>query len=229
MAINYDANKKYFKSNRSWTTAAVIVGVIGLMLSFQSVILLLIALAVAAALVYIPRSGRPTAASLDQQCQDEAVGAKIKERALLKLGIDEDQVKEIDPIFFDGYTFNKLWNPYFKKEEEKWRSSNYEAAAFFFSSEQVYCYKYTFSLTEDSKKETTEEYFYKDIVAAATASDEFTLPSAPTIKPETINFEHFRLTTSGGTSISASFRDMEYAAKSINGMKQLLRQKKSDN
>lgn len=224
MAINYAANKKYFKP-LAWKPAAII-GVIGLVACAVSPIVGVIALAIAVAIIGVQMVGRSSAAAIDQQCLETVAG--MKDKALKKLGLDEDQVTEIAPIFFDGYIYRNLWNPYFKKED-KWRSSNYESTAFFFSAEQVYYYSYTFSLTEDNKKESTEEYFYKDIVAAATASDTFKFKSGKDQKEESINYEFFKLTTSGGTSIAASFRDMESAERSINGMKQLLRQKKSAN
>ncbi len=40
-----------------------------------------------------------------------------------------------------------------------------------FSDTQVYLYQYTLNMDEDSKKEITEEYSYKDVTSIATASD----------------------------------------------------------
>ena len=223
MAINYAGNKKYFKE-LIWKPAAI-VGAIGLIACAIDPLIGGIGLVIAAGLIGMQVVGKSSAQSLDQQCQEAIAG--IKEKALQKLGIDEDQVTEISPIFFDGYAFNNFEDPYFKKEGNRWRSSNYEAAAFFFSAEQVYCYKFILSLTQNSTKESTEEYFYKDIVAAATQSDIFSHKEGK--NSISIKHEFFQLTTSGGTSISASFRDHVQAERSINGMKQLLRAKKSAN
>ena len=144
---------------------------------------------------------------------------------------------------------------YKKSKDNRWRTSNYNAIMFFFSADQVYCYELRFSLLENKKQEKTDEYFYRDIVSVSTESGAVTPAAGSEIeglggwtallpgplqflfilralwghakrRAETINFEYFKLTTSGATTISATIFDMESAERSVNGMKSLVRGKK---
>jgi hypothetical protein len=150
----------------------------------------------------------------------------LKSKALKKLGIDEEQVQEIAPIKFNGYDYKNLVGSepkHIKGEDGRIRSSHYNAVIFFFSAEQVYCYQLRLSLwEEDRTQETTEEYFYRDIVSVSTNSEpiifeDFKIP---------FNTEYFKLTTTGGTYMQAYVFDMGDAERSIQSMRQLLRNKK---
>lgn len=222
--MNYDRNKKYFKHQS--LKGAIIILVIGLiMTSFTGgVIYILISVGIGGAIIYSKIAGRPTDSEIDQICQEQI--KNLKEQALKKLGIDEDQVKEATPIQFDGYCYENISTAwlYHRGKDRRDRSSNYEAVMFLFSAEQIYCYKYKFSIIAEEKRESTEEYFYRDVVAASTASESKTYKSKD--GEVTINFEFFKLTTSGGTSISAAIFDMGNADRGINSMKSLLRNKK---
>lgn len=149
--------------------------------------------------------------------------------ALKKLGIDEDQVKEASPIFFDGYYYEDIpgageWDC--KKEDGVFRSSNYNAVQFFFSADQVYCYQLRFSFVRDKLQETTDEYFYRDIVSVSTQSDSTNWVRDDKSGNVQVSFEKFKLTTSGGTSIEATVFNLGEKERAIQGMKNLLRSKK---
>jgi hypothetical protein len=145
--------------------------------------------------------------------------------ALRKLGISENQVQEIEPIYFDGYYFRELLGltsvQRKRGDDRKFRSSNYNVIMFFFSAEQVYCYQLRFSLLRDEKQETTDVCFYRDIVSVATANDAITFGS------KTISFEEFTLTNSGGTRMSATIFDAEIALSSLDAMRSLVTRKRS--
>jgi len=231
--VDYDRNKKYFEEkNLKGAIITLIIGVIiclaglGGKDSAGVVIVGLIIGGIGGFLIYSKTAGRMTDDEIDQICQDAIKDVKV--RALKKHGLDEDQVKEADPIIFDGYYYKNIRSGCLFQEgkDNVWRSSTYEAVVFFFSAEQVYCYEYRFSIVADEKQEATEEYFYRDIVSAATASDTVTYKMKDG-KEQSINYEKFKLTTSGGTSISASVLNMSNADRSINAMKSLLRNKKS--
>lgn len=158
--------------------------------------------------------------------------ASLMDRALIKLGIDEDEVKEIPPIIFHGYEYSvltpginlALGATLFKLgKDNRLRTNHYRVVMFFFSSNELYCYKYDFSLTEDSKKESTDTYFYKDIVSVSTETE-----TASFLVTQNYNYENFKLTTTGGTSISCSVREdeVEDAQRSIKGMRSLIKEKK---
>ena len=93
----------------------------------------------------------------------------LKQRALNKLGIDEDQVKEVEPICIEG--------PFYKESRKRCgddginRYSAYQITYIFCSSDQVYVYQYTLNLDKDDKKERAEEYFYKDITNFTTIDE----------------------------------------------------------
>jgi hypothetical protein len=103
--------------------------------------------------------------------QKKAKSMDFKQKALDKIGLDESQVNEIPPVHFEGYQFDEK-KGYAKLGKDRiWRSSIYQISWLFFSNTQVYVYQYTFNLDEDGKKESTEEYFYKDITNFSTSSD----------------------------------------------------------
>ena len=76
-----------------------------------------------------------------------------KKKALNKIGLDEDQLKEIDPIHFEGFYFDEKKTFAKYGEDGIWRSSAYQISWLFFSADQVYLYQYTFNMDEDGKKD----------------------------------------------------------------------------
>ncbi|MBR6435957.1 MAG: hypothetical protein IKS45_05575 [Thermoguttaceae bacterium] len=94
----------------------------------------------------------------------------LRQKAIDKIGLDEDQLSEMPPICFGGFTFKDASCS--KKLKHNVRVSTcYQVSWLFFSSEQFYLYQYTFYLDEDKKKENTEEYFYSDVTFLATRTE----------------------------------------------------------
>jgi len=165
-----------------------------------------------------------TGTEIDEACK-EYLESNLKTMAVKKLGIDESQAQEIAPIYISGYDYDGKppvgkENFIVKNDGSGNRSSIYNAFAFFFSKDQVHCYKLRFSLLEDAKQESDLEYFYGDIVSVATESD------SRTYNGVTFSFEKFTLTTSGGTKMGAYVLDVGTIQHSIQKMKSLLRNKK---
>ena len=221
--MNYAKNKKYFESLN--LKAAIIVIVVGLL--FIAVgnggltVFGLLVFAAGIAFIVLQIKSRPT----DQEIDDAVVAqlANMKERALKKLGVDEDEVSEIAPISFDGYVYQ---NALIKQGKDgKYRSSKYQAVMFLFSSNEVHCFTYDFSIVESGQKESTDVYFYKDIVSVSTQT-EGTQYSVGNGKSSQFDYEYFKLTTTGGTSISCAVRNIDDAQRSINGMRSLIKTKK---
>lgn len=151
-----------------------------------------------------------------------------KERALNKIGLDESELKEIDPVHFENYAFGK--KAYARRGKDgKWRSSAYQVSWLFFSSSQVYLYQYTFNLDEDGKQERTEEYFYKDITNFSTSSDteetSYWDPKQKKTFLENVDTNKFRLVVPGDSFFCAMDQN-EYTERAIQGMKAKLREKK---
>lgn len=157
----------------------------------------------------------------------------VRERALSKLGIDEDQVKEVEPIHFEGWSFDSS-KAYAKFGKDKlWRSSAYQVTWIFFSSEQVYIYRYTLNMDEDGKKEQTDEYFYKDITNFSTGSESVekevlvktTCKGEGVYERRVVDSNMFQITVPGD-KISCAMEQNDYTENAIQGMKAKLREKK---
>lgn len=219
--MDYTKNIKYFRPiNYKASIIMMVIGFIMLCAIGNNAvvgILGLLLLAGGVGIIVLKKKGLLT----DEE-YDSAVSSNLtdmKSRALNKLGLDEDEVKEIDPIFFGGYAY-KGASASKKGKDDLWRTNKYEAVMLFFSQDEVHCYTYHFSTTENKHTEETDVYFYKDIVSVSTASEH------ATINGNNIDYESFKLTTAGGTSVSVSLRDVDNCQRSINAMRALLKTKK---
>jgi hypothetical protein len=174
----------------------------------------------------------------ESMVMEKAKSADFKQKALAKIGLDESQVKEIDPIHFEdwwwGDTDKDVSKFYVLRGKDGiWRTSAYQITWIFFSATQVYVYKYTFNMDEDGKNEKTEEYFYKDITNFATASEtvEKETPSKTsctgkvTYVRTNVDTNRFLLSAMGDKFFCA-MKQNEYTEKAIQGMKAKLREKK---
>jgi hypothetical protein len=154
----------------------------------------------------------------------------LKQKALGKIGLDESQVSEIPPMNFSGYRSS---GDFFAKrgKDGVYRTSNYESTWVFFGEQQVYVYIYSFSMTEDAKKERTEEYFYKDVtnVSTTTETREVLLSGAgcnPTAAKASVE-EHLFSIVVPGDKLMVACESSDTVEQSIQAMKQKLREKKS--
>jgi hypothetical protein len=178
---------------------------------------------------------------LTQEAYMEIVSARLsqfdsKQRALAKLGLDEDQVKEIDPVCFTGFRYtHSTINPWFIKVGKEWCSSMWEITWLFFGNEQVFVYHHGFDTTDDSLVDTTQEYFYKDITAFATSS-ESSQKKVWEVKSEgcvsnrvstmaTTSTEVFRIVVPGEV-FSCVYKEDSTSSQKISAMKQKLREMK---
>lgn len=169
--------------------------------------------------------------------QEKRGSGDYKDRALNKLGIDEDQVKEIDPVCFEGYRYDypKL-EPFTTFIGGKFVSSMYEITWIFFGSDQVYVYNHSFDTTDTTQSDKTLEYFYQDITAFATSSDSvprkvwITEGTGCSAKSESqtknIDSDLFQIKVPGDSFACALKSAEEYSA-AISAMKQKLRDKKN--
>lgn len=156
----------------------------------------------------------------------------LKQKALNKLGIDEDQVKEVDPICLIGPVYDKGWRR--RGADNINRYSVYQVTHIFCSSEQVYVYQYTINLDSDEKKERAEEYFYKDITNFTTIDDteelEFEVTKGCMNKSETerikVNTNSLKIAVPGDSFMCAMISNDEIEGK-IQALKAKLREKKN--
>lgn len=170
----------------------------------------------------------------DALVQQKVNSMNFKQKALKKIGLDESEVSEIPPVFFGGYYFDEK-RTYAKLGQDRiYRSSAYQVSWLFFSDSQVYLYQYTLNMDEDSKREITEEYFYKDVTSIATTSDtvekndvleKVNCKGEGIYSRRTIDTDYFKLATSGGSFLCAMKRG-SVSEDVIQGMKAKLREKK---
>ena len=147
----------------------------------------------------------------------------LKQRALSKIGLDEDELQEIAPIMFEGFTFKNAWSK--RRANGNWVSSAYQVSWLFFSATEVYIYQYTMNMDEDKKSESTEEYFYRDVTSfnSRTETEEAKDNHGNKIEVES---NKFCIVVPGATltvALQDTTGDFESA---IQGMKQKLREKK---
>ena len=99
----------------------------------------------------------------------------IKERAIEKIGLDESEISEIEPINlasfvrkgdgvevkYENMKIGKLIKPVMV-------SNKYSTTWIFFSQKQIYTYTYIFDTLTDSIEEYTRDFFYRDITCIRT-------------------------------------------------------------
>ena len=168
-------------------------------------------------------------AEYDQMVLNVLNSNDYRQKALNKIGLDEDQVKEIEPVHFEGFQYDKQSLAKLGKDG-KYRSSKYQVSWLFFSANQVYLYQNTFNMDEDGKKEATEEYFYKDITNFSTSSDTVETPFYDKEKDKevlkNVDSNRFAITVPGD-KFYCSLEQTDYTERAIQGMKAMLREKKN--
>ncbi len=148
------------------------------------------------------------------------------QKAIDKIGLDEDELKEIPPVTLWGYERENAFTR--TTAGGSFRSNLYSVTHLFFSATQVYMYKVTLNTMKNEKKERTEEYFYKDITNFSTATESIeTLKMGKGCfgKPSRISIEiqEFALIVPGDRFSCATYGDIE---ASVKAMKSKLREKK---
>ncbi len=146
----------------------------------------------------------------------------LRQKALSKIGLDEDEVSEIPPAVFEGYVFKNAFAK--KRANGDWVSSSYQVAWLFFSSTQIYIYRYTFNMDEDKKSESTDEFFYKDVTSFSTSSETETAHRLGDDKFE-VETNKFKMVVPGD-KIFVSMDGVSDSENIIQAMKQKLREKK---
>lgn len=156
----------------------------------------------------------------------------FKKIALEKIGLDESELQEIEPVHFEGWTMGNENNVSYAKrgKDGNWRTTAYQISWLFFSSTQVYLYQNTIHFDKDDKKVLTEEYFYKDITNFSTSSDTVET-SYWDVKEnkyliENVDSNRFSLTVPGD-KFFCSLEQNDYSERSVQAMKAKLREKKS--
>lgn len=229
--MNYRRNRRYF-ATLDWILMAVLVIIsIALFYLYSSLKLkLLIVLGIVivlgiALIIFLKYFDRPTDEDIDATYQEEADIAIRK--GYEKLGLDPDTVLMLDPIVIHGPMVNKIrYAPAIRRgRDNKVRSSNYEMIVLFFSELQVYFYHQQFSIIDDESIETTDEYFYDDIVSISIASTSTTYYTGRYRREDHFKHKTFKLVTEG-RSVECAILNDKMIASEVAQMRDLLREKK---
>lgn len=158
-----------------------------------------------------------------------------KSMALRKLGIDEEEVQEIAPVTFEGYVFNdKVDNLVARASANTWVSSEYMITWLFFGEREVFIYQYSFSMTSDSKKENTMQYFYQDVTNFTASSETYQKLVAESsgcmgqtqYMQASANADEFKIVVPGDT-LRCSMTPNDSTDAAIRGMRNKLREMKN--
>jgi hypothetical protein len=184
-----------------------------------------------------------------QLVQKKIEAMNFKQRALDKIGLDESQVNEIEPVHFENYygiginresNKDRYWPTYLwvKRGLDGIRRTNaYQVSWLFFSDKQVYVYQSTLNLNEDGKNERTEEYFYKDITNFSTTSESaeqeeiiqkkgcLGIGAGITVARKNLDTDRFALIVPGDKFFCELVKN-DYSEGRIQAMKAKLREKK---
>ena len=234
--MNYKRNAKYFKAGVKLPWKVNLLLLVGVIILFKvQPIFAIIGLIALVAIWWLVYGGKPSDAEIDAQLNSLMNG--LKEQALRKLGLDEEEVKIAPPLFLKSYSLGKsrLQDKTNLKLCDKWgkdgylRSPECLLSVWFFTEDQIYHYVKTTSLASDSFRENTDEFFYRDVVSVKTDVLE-----KPWIDPKT-GKEHktkkyrdiiFTLRNSGGETTTDYCDSVEYADECVRAMRNLLKQKK---
>ena len=158
----------------------------------------------------------------DQMVRAKFDAPSLRKRALGRIGLDEDQLKEIPPVFISGYDFEGDRALCLRQGSDRmWRSSRYEGSWLFFSDSHVYMYYYRVDMISNTKSEQMHEYFYKDITSFSMASE------SREQEGKIYEASRFSLIVPGDKfNCSASGTDSTVLDRSLSAMKQKLREKK---
>lgn len=168
----------------------------------------------------------------DENKNRQIASLNLQQKALAKLGLDEDQVKEVDPICLIGPVYKQGVRR--RGADNIKRYSVYQVTYIFCSSVQVYVYQYTINLDSDEKKERAEEYFYKDITNFTTIDDTVEVKfwttkgcmKTPCVERVKVETNQLKIAVPGEAFMCAMVSDEETSGK-IQALKAKLREKKN--
>lgn len=148
----------------------------------------------------------------------------IREMSLDKLGLDPDQVKEIQPIILKDKTIKDHSFTVRNREDKSLHSSTQSVMYLFFTDEQLFVYKVIFDMCCNMQEEWASEFFYKDICDVRSYTKRNILEVGD-LKVEYSSVA-FKIVTSN-SEIGFDMAGDNERTESIQAMKQKIREKKS--
>ena len=234
--------EKYFMSKfPKWAIFLIVIGV--LMLLGPAIAKLLGLLMVAGGGFAIFKSTQIASdAQIDEWTQEEL--NSLSKRSLEKMGIDSSEIVS-EGVIITGPRLSNLGPAKFgfrKGKDNILRFTPVNSTIINFAQNQLLVYRCALDLiTGNPVNEATDEYFYRDVVSVQTSSETISvsLPGTALQGLQCNAAETFKLTTSGGTSVSMALRDPSLiqkmgggeiptttAERAIQTIRKMLREKK---
>ena len=178
-------------------------------------------------------SGAMSDMEYDNLLKNRIDSLNLKQRAINKIGLDDSELTEIEPVRFENYFFSggKTFTSYGK--DGKTRSSAYQVTWVFANAKQVYLFQYTLHMDKDVQKEHIQEYFWKDITNFSSTNETVeTLKPTVSYFPPKVTMTKMNVSTNcfalivPGDKVECSMEANDFTERSIKGMKTKLREKK---
>lgn len=244
--VKRKAIKKYFKPFPRW---AVVIGIVGMLAAFFGVqkgltgitiLVLLFPLLLGGLRIAFYLRNKPSDQEMDEYIEEDRSKAKIK--SLNKTSIDESDLVA-ESIEFNGPRLsNRAGAPVlFKRGKDGIARYNpIDITIIHMTENQLITYRACLDITTGNYlNESTDEYFYRDVVSVATVTESTTYIDNKDVATQLNESEVFKLTTSGGTAVEVFLRDPKliemmgggeiptsHVEKSIQAIRKMLREKK---
>jgi len=242
MQIDRKLVKKYFNGIPLWTIILIVVGLLTMLGGTAgSIIFGLLMAGGGGAMLYLTLKNLPTDEQIDTWLAQDF--QRLTDRALEKLGIDKSETIR-EPAIIPGIRF---WDTggaklmYRKGKDKQIRFTPIDLSIISFGQNQLMAYNCVFDfLTGNPLNESTDEYFYRDVVSVSTKTASKSYKAK--VGKKVIQLDHsesFALTTKGGTSIEIILGDEKLAGElkgtisktsaeaAIQSIRTMLRDKKS--
>ncbi len=214
--MNYEKNKKYFKSNDKHFYAGIIliaISALSFALEFIGIYIFSYAfqfllIGVGACVAFIPRAMRTSESELDSIV--EAKTRKYAEEKVEEAGLERMLSRRIKPCTLGAYVFggeNVLVRR--GKDDRRYRTSLYTATALIFTDHGVYAAQKTFSFIEEAESETETQFLYEELDGVNMLEEEISLADGGKAKACTLVF-----TCEGKEALRVPAKG-DYAAQSL--------------
>ncbi len=201
---------KYFTSKfPKWAIWLVVVGVLAL-LGPNAVKVVGLVMIVGGGFAIYSSTQVASDGEIDEWTQEDL--NKLNKRSLDKLGIDTSELVG-EGVIVTGPRLSNLGPAKFgfrKGKDNVLRFTPVNSTLINFTKDQLLVYRCALDLlTGNPVNEATDEYFYRDVVSVQTASEtaSVSLPGTELQGLQCNAAETFKLTTSGGTSVSMVLKD----------------------
>ncbi|MSU62992.1 MAG: hypothetical protein EXS31_11465 [Pedosphaera sp.] len=234
--------RDYFKKSPNWSIVLIVIGGIFLLSGGQGIVVGLILIGVGGFAIYSSTTGKPTDQQMDEWLEEDL--KTLTAKALNKTGTDATELVS-ESVQVTGPRF---WNVggapilYKKGMDGTLRFTPMEVSVINFTQNQLLNYTCVLDRTTSNPlNESTDEYFYKDVVSVATKTDSKTYQMGKKLGAVQMNAaEFFTLRNAGGGEMSILLRDVKLiekmgggeipttrAEKAIQAVRKMLREKKA--